>query len=291
MAHHQIIIACRDNAEAETLRSAAGQPSASAYHKTSSLLDHLAVAGGSFLVMTPLIMDETANGILTKVAIIQPSYSILYACHADRALNVLRLFGCGCSVILGPDELPELPAYLEPDERYLDALVMPPFFIDDDESSLKEPPSSQARPLHVTFLGAQAMMSCANAILNIHASGAISMACVAPRNAWAREHLMQSLEEYTLWKAQMKPSISASRVTLCSDFNALASLEPTSQHVVICHGLMSEAERDYIERLPGDARVFVAAREGYSERTRAEIGAMIDPERLWDILISSLYAQ
>ncbi|MBQ1925265.1 MAG: hypothetical protein II767_07950 [Proteobacteria bacterium] len=291
MPHHQIIIACRDNAEAEVLRSAAGQPSASAYHKASSLLDHLAVAGGSFLVMTPLIMDETATGILTKVAIIQPSYSILYARHADRALNVLRLFGCGCSVILGPNELEDLPKHLEPDERYLDALVMPPFFIDDDESSLKEPPSRQARPLHVTFLGAQGVMSCANALLNIHASGSLSMSCVAPQNAWARDHFIQSLEEYTLWKAQTKPAITASHVTLCSDFKALATLEPTSQHFVICHGLMSEAENAYLERLPEGARVFVAAREGYTEKIGADIGAMIDPERLWDILISALYAE
>ncbi|MBR4986856.1 MAG: hypothetical protein IKY83_14075 [Proteobacteria bacterium] len=291
MPHHQIIIACRDNAEAEVLRSAAGQPSASAYHKSTTLLDHLAAAGGSFLVMTPLIMDETANGILTKVAIIQPSYSILYARHADRALNVLRLFGCGCSVILGPDELSELPAYLEPDEAYLDALVMPPFFIDDDESSLKEPPSRQACPLHVTFLGAQAMMSCANALLNIHASSAMSMACVVPRNAWAREHLIQSLGEYTLWNAQTKPLIATSCVTFCNDFNALASLEPTGQHFVICHGLMSDAENAYLDRLPACVRVFEAAREGYSEKSQTGFEAMISPERLWDILISALYAQ
>ncbi len=142
MPHHQIIIACRNSAESELLRSAIGQPSTPVYHKAARLFDHISTSPGAFLILTPLIMDETASGILTKSAIIHPTYNILYACHAIDALNLLRLYGCGCDAILGPDELNLLPDLLNPSENQLNDLVTPPFFIDDDESRLKDPPKS-----------------------------------------------------------------------------------------------------------------------------------------------------
>ncbi len=289
MPQHQILIACRDSAEGEMIRAAIDQPSTPVFHKSAALFDAFTSAQNSFIVMTSLIMDETANGLLTKAAIIHPTHNIIYARHADRALNVLRLFGCGCAAIIGPDELSLLPNLLNPSESYLDELVMPPFFIDDDESSLKDPPANSAQPLHITILGAQALMSCANALLNISASHAMSIACVAPSNAWALDHFISSLKEYTLWSALTRPIIEHGAVTLCKDFNALASLEPTSQHIVICHGILSEAENEYISRLPKEIRIFTASSEGYLERTDNAPDTPIRSERLWDILISTLY--
>ncbi|MBQ9817300.1 MAG: hypothetical protein IJM59_07545 [Proteobacteria bacterium] len=289
MPHHQIIIACRNSAESELLRSVIGQPSTPVYHKAARLFDHISTSPGAFLILTPLIMDETASGILTKSAIIHPTYNILYACHAVDALNLLRLYGCGCAAILGPDELNLLSDLLTPAENQLNELVMPPFFIDDDESSLKDPPKSSAQPLHITFLGAQALMSCANALLNITASDSMSMACIAPANPWATDHLISSIHEYTLWSTQTRPIIARSTLTLCHDINALASLEPTSQHFIVCHGMLNDQERAYLDHLPKKPRIFTASDEGYIDYTQSDLETIIAPERLWNIFISALY--
>ena len=290
MGYHQIVVACRDNAEGDKIKNMIGQPSIPVYHRSTPVLDHLANAPDSFLILTPLIMDETATGLLTKCAIDSPIYSIIYAQHTNRALNVLRLFGCGCAHILGPDELNLLPSLLDVQEEELAERVFPPFFIDDDESSLQDPSAKAASPLHITFLGKQALMSCANALLNISASQAMSMACVAPSNTWALERLKHNLAEHTLWKMHTKPMISNGSVTMCKDFKALASLEPASRHFILCHGLLSEEETQFIEHQPDGTQIFTASEEGYIAQTKgAPIETAFPPEKLWDVFISSLY--
>ena len=289
MPNPKIIIACRDNFEAKRIRDVIGQPSLPAYHKSLPLLNHLASAKDSILVMTPLMLDETAYGILTKSAILQNRYIILYACHGDRAIHLLRLYGCGCNVILGPEELDMLPSLLTPGDDFIHDFAIPPFFIDDDESSLKEPPINAAYPLHITFLGAQAMMSCANAMLNITASESMSMACVAPKQPWAIEHLKETMNQFTLWKAQTEHTITQGAVSFCNDLNALISLEPTGQHFVVCHGHLSTDERSYLNRLPSSVRVFKASDRGYAEENPDGLASVMRPEKLWDIFISALY--
>lgn len=287
--HHAIVIACRDTAEGALIRELIGEPSALIFHKAGPLLEHLSSAPDSFLIMTPLLLDETASGILTKRAIIHPGYNILYTCQCHRALNLLRLYGCGCCHILGPDESGMLKALLEPTEAYLNEIVMPPFFIDDDESALKTPSASACSPVHVSFLGAQGMISCANALLNIRASRSISMACVGPSSEWTREHLRSSMREYTLWQVETKPVMVGGSVTLCKEFNGMAAMEPTSQHIILCHGVLTAEEEQYIARQPESVRVFVASGEGYLERSSKSIRSVIAPERLWDVMISALY--
>ena len=289
MNHHQILLACRDNAEAEIIRTALQNNSPHVFHKAGQLFEQYLVCPESFIVMTSLIIDETAVGLLSKAAIIHPGYFVVYARHADKALNVLRLFGCGCAAILGPDELPSITDFLSPPSSYLDELVIPPFFIDDEESALKEPPVRMANPLHVTFLGAQAIVSCTNAILNINASKSMSMACVGPVNAWAREHLVSSIREYTRWQPQSRPIITNGTISFCNDFHTLASLEVQNQHIVIIHGHVDDDEAHYISSLPPETRMFVATNEGYSECVHGSLGASILPNQLWDVLISSLY--
>ena len=292
MGHHQVVVACRDYAESEKILSVIGQPSTPVYHRAGPLLDHLSNAPDSFLVLTPLIMDETANGILTKCAIDAPTYSVLYALHTPNALNILRLFGCGCAHILGPDELDLLPSLLSVSEDVLNERVMPPFFIDDDESSLKEPSVENANPLHISFLGNQALMSCCNALLNISASESMSMACLAPVNAWALEHFKQSLNEFTLWHLESKPKITTGSVTLCKDFKSLASLEPACQHYIVCHGLLSEEENAFLEHQPNGTQIFTASDEGYiAQKVGSNLETAVAPEKLWAEFISSLYAK
>lgn len=287
--HHAVVIACRDTAEGAHIRELIGQPSALVFHKAGPLLEHLSTVPDSFLIMTPLLLDETASGILTKRAIIHPGYNILYTCQCNRALNILRLYGCGCCHIIGPDEGEMLKSMLEPSEVYLNDIVMPPFFIDDDESALKTPSASTSSPVHVSFLGAQGMISCANALLNIRASRSISMACVGPCSVWTREHLRSSMREYTLWQVETRPVMVGGSVTLCKDFNGMAAMEPTSQHIILCHGALTLEEEQFIARQPESTRVFVASGEGYLEKSGKSIRAIIAPERLWDIIISALY--
>ncbi|GEM_PF-3115722 len=289
MPNPQIFIACRDNSEAQRIRKVIGQPSIPAFHKSAPLLERLESAKNCMLITTPLMMDETAHGILTKSAILQNGYIILYACHGDRAINLLRLYGCGCSAILGPDELDMLPALLDTEKVHPDELVIPPFFIDDDESKLKEPPLQSAHPLHITFLGSQAIMSCANAMLNITASETMSMACVAPKQPWALSHLMKTMNDFTLWKAQMESTITQGYVSFCNDLNSLISLEPTEQHFVICHGRLDDNELSYIQHLPPNIRIFRASNQGYSEENSDELQPVMRPEKLWDIFITALY--
>lgn len=289
MSNHAIVIACRDNAEGAHIRQIIGQPSAPVFHKAAPLLEHLNTLPDSFLIMTPLMLDETASGILTKRAIIQPGYNILYACQCKHALNILRLYGSGCCDIIGPEETDMLKAALEPSEVSLPEIVMPPFFIDDDESSLKTPSNSASTPVHVSFLGAQAIISCANALLNIKASPSISMACIGPRSAWTREHLRSNMREYTLWHLESRPVMVGGSVTFCQDFNSLAALEPTSQHMILCHGMLTPEEEQFLSLQPESTRVFVASGEGYLEKKNNMLAAVIAPERLWDAIISALY--
>ena len=140
MSYRQILIACRDSLEGEKIREAIGQPSAPIYHRASSLLDNLVSSPESTVVLTPLMSDETALGVLTKGAIDSKPYSILYACQCIDALNILRVFGCGCAHVLGPDELGLLKGLVSSAEENAADRVFVPFFIDDDESALKEPP-------------------------------------------------------------------------------------------------------------------------------------------------------
>lgn len=289
MSQHSMIIACRDAAEAARLREALGEPSTPVYHKSLPFLSRIDSTPGCFVIVSSLILDETATGLLTKASILEPRYSVLFASDAGEALNLVRVYGCGCAEVVGPDELAHLKACLEPSEAYLNEMVMPPFFIDDEESSLKDPPLNVARPLHVTCIGAQALMSCSNALLNIDASSAMSFSCVGPRLPWALEHYETSLRSATLWNVQRHPKITGGTLTLCQDFSAVASLEPTGQHVVLCHGHVSEQEAAYLERLPAGTRVFMASDEGYVENASQSLESVIDPERLWDMLISALY--
>ena len=289
MSDHAIVIACRDTAEGDRIREIIGQPSAPVFHKSAPLLAHLDAMPESFLIMTPLLLDETASGLLTKRAIIHPGYNILYASHGKRALNILRLYGCGCSKIIGPDETEMLKAMLNPTDDELNELVTPPFFIDDDESSLKTPSANVSYPIHVTFLGAQAMSSCANALLNIRASRSISMATLGPTSDWTREQLKLSMREYTLWNLETKPLIIGGSITFCQNFNALTALEPTAQHFIICHGWLSPEESQYIQRQNASTRVFTATGEGYLEKENDAIKTFWAPERLWDAIISALY--
>jgi hypothetical protein len=237
-----------------------------------------------------LLLDETATGLLNRCAVIAPIYSILYARHCDRALNLLNVYGAGCVHVLGPDELNLLPPLLSPSDDMLASFTIPPFFVDDDESQLKEPSTSTARPLHVSFLGAQALMSCSNAIQHVPVSGSLSMSVVGPGNKWAHDHLIHSISSFTCWSVYEKPAICGGNVTLCSNFNALASLEPTAKHFVVCHGELSDAENDYIECLPEGTRILTATDDGYMMRQNGRsMESGILPRRLWKLLISSLY--
>ena len=290
MSHHQIVIASRDGAESAAIRKAIGQPSILSYHKIAALLDYLVGAPDSFLVLTSLILDETAIGLLNKCAIIAPIYSVMYARHCDHALNLLSLYGAGCAHILGPDELDLLSPLLSPSEDMLASFTIPPFFVDDDDTGLREPPSASAQPVHISFLGSQALMSCANALQHIPTSSAMSMSVIKPQNPWAQEHLVQSITTHTCWSVYEKPAISGGCITLCNNFNALVSLEPTSKHFVICHGDLSEAENEYVERLPEDVRVVTATDDGYMMRLNAnQLESGILPRKLWRILVSALF--
>lgn len=291
MNRHTTIIACRDTQEAQAISKALGEPSTPVFHRANALLSHLDANPGAFIVTTPLLLDETAAGLLTKMAIIEPVYSVLYACHGRKALNMLRLFGCGCHAILGPDELGLLAPLMHPEQAIIDDLVIPPFFIDDDESSLKAPALDNAAPLHITFLGAQAMMSCANAMLNIEACPMISMAAVMPATPWICQRLAESINACTRWTSQTKTAITGGTLTLCANFNALTILEPTGTHFIICHGHLSENEAHFVERQGARARIFTATNEGYVERQKSTLNTFIPPEKLWDIMISALYQE
>ena len=289
MSHHPIVIACRDAAEAELLRAQIGESSIPVFYKSAPFLNYVDATPNVFVVSTSLILDENATGLLTKLAILSSKYNILVALHGAHSPNILRSFGCGCFAILGPEDLASLPMYMQPDEAMLNALVIPPFFIDDDESNLKEPPLDAARPLHVTVLGAQSMMSLSNALLNIEASPLMSFACVAPQGAWLHSHLEDSVTRYTRWNAQSRVAIKGGSVTFCQDMGSLLSLEPSCTHIIICHGLLNEMERYYVSHQPEQTRVFTACDEGYLERQASGIDAMISPESLWDLLITALY--
>lgn len=289
MGHHAIVIACRDSSDGNRIRTALGEASIPVICKSAPILAQAEAVPNAYIVATPLTLDENCIDLLTKLAVLQPMYSVIYADQCNDALNILRMYGCGAAAVLGRDELDLLPALMDPARDVVDNLVMPPFFIDDDVSNLKEPPMNSAQTLHVTFLGAQAMMSFSNAVLNIEASSLISFACKAPQNAWAQEQLQKTLAMSTGWSYQSRPTITPGSVTLCKNNASLSALEPTGQHFVVCHGFMCDEERAFLERLPRTARIFIASNQGYIEQTSENATSIIDPERLWDIFISALY--
>lgn len=289
MGHHSIVIACRDASDGDRIRKTLGEASLPVYCKSAPVLAQIETAPDAYVVATPLLLDENIVGLLTKMAILQPMYTAVYADQCDGALNILRFYGCGAFGVLGSGELDMLPALMSPDRAVVDNLVMPPFFIDDDVSNLKEPPLNSAQTLHVTFLGAQALMSFSNAALNIEASPLMSFACRAPQNAWACERLAKALSVGTGWGCQTRPAIAGGSVALCKNIAELSSLEPSGQHFVVCHGYISDEERAFLDRLPPGARLFVASNEGYLEQCPDSGASTFDPERLWDIFISALY--
>lgn len=290
---HPVIIASRTSAEAAQIRAALHQTAIPAFQTANDVLSHLNDADSAILISTSLLEDETALGITTKASIIAPTYTIIWARYAAKAQNLLRLYGSGCFHVLGPDELDLLSTLIpEPEtaDDFFNELVLPPFFIDDDVSSLKDPSKAIARRLHVTFLGHQAMMSCMNAVQNISASDALSLACVAPLTPWSRDQLVRNFAEYTLWTPIFEPKIAPASVTLCSDFNMLSALEPTTMHIVVCHGMITAEEEAYLTHLHPATRVFIAISEGYTSRHGDSFDKTISPETFWDILISTLYA-
>ena len=235
MGHHAIVIACRDSSDGNRIRTALGEASIPVICKSAPILAQAEAVPNAYIVATPLTLDENCIDLLTKLAVLQPMYSVIYADQCNDALNILRMYGCGAAAVLGRDELDLLPALMDPARDVVDNLVMPPFFIDDDVSNLKEPPMNSAQTLHVTFLGAQAMMSFSNAVLNIEASSLISFACKAPQNAWAQDQLQKTLAMSTGWGYQSRPTITPGSVTLCKNNASLSALEPTGQHFVVCH--------------------------------------------------------
>ena len=290
---YPVIIASRTPSEAERIRAALNQAAIPAFHVSNDVLSRLNDADNATLISTSLLEDETALGIATKASIIAPTYTIIWACHAPKALNLLRLYGSGCFHVLGPNELDLLSPLMLTDETaedFFNELVLPPFFIDEGVSTLKEPSKELARRLHVTFVGQQAMMSCMNAILHISASESLSLACVAPLSPWAKEQIIRNFSEYTLWTPIFDPLIAPASVTLCSDSNMLSALEPTTKHIVVCHGMITPREEEYLKFLAPGTRVFIAIAEGYTSRVGDSFDKTISPESFWDMLISTLYA-
>ncbi|MCL2326636.1 MAG: hypothetical protein FWC40_09110 [Proteobacteria bacterium] len=289
MSSFPVVLACRDSAEAKILKAALGHVSLHIYHHGDAALERLSTMPNAIFVTGSLLADETAASLIAKSAVIGHVYSIVIARQAAETINLLRLYGSGCKAVLGPDELDLLRDFIGPEQNTLNELVMPPFFIDDDISPLKEPAKCIAKPIHITCLGQQALMSCCNAILNIAASEMISMACVAPGTPWAKSKIAYDLAEYTLWHHEFQATIASKTITFCQDFNALAALEPTSQHFVLCHGALSEQENAYIQRLPTHAAIFVACSDGYVSKHH-HFDTALAPERLWSTIISALYA-
>lgn len=289
MTIHSTIIACRDTKEAQIFREILSEPAIPSFTRSAPFMEQFISAPHSQVLMTPLLLDENALGLLTKLAIIQPAYSILAACQAGRSLNILQLLACGCAAIVGPNELDALPELLSPDPAVIKDIVMPHFFI-DDASCLKPPVRNLSCPLHISFVGSQALMSCANALLNIYPCNMMSMACIAPSSPWTLDRLVQGMPEYTLWRPQTNNRIAGRHVTLCPDFNTLSSLEPLSQHFVVCHGHLSSSEMAWVNRISPNARIFKAERDGYIELS-ASFVSVIRPEKLWDFFVSALYGE
>ena len=117
----------------------------------------------------------------------------------------------------------------------------------------------------------------------------MSFSCVGPQNTWAHEHFVHSIKCWSRWDIQLRPTILGGSVTLCQDMSQLATLEPTGNHFVVCHGLLSTQEKAYIERLPAETRIFTATGEGYLSHAESDIDTLYAPEKLWDIFISALY--
>jgi len=287
--HTPIIIACRNEAEATQIREAAKVSGVPVYFEASNALTKLADVNDAILITTSLLQDDTAIDFITKASIIAPTYTILWAKHAASAQNLLKLYGSGCSAVIGPEESALLETIVQIEDEVFEEIVIPPFFINDGESPLKNPSHGHAARLHVTVLGSQAMMTCANALLNIAASDSLSLACVSHLSPWAQQQLIKNISDYTHWHAVTEPLIAPASVTLCQNLNMLQALEPSSNHVIICHGHLTDEEYAYVEALIPQARVFTATAEGFAGQISDDFEATLSPERFWDHLISSLY--
>ena len=287
--HTPLIIACRNESEAARIKEAAHISGVPSYFDAINALTKLADLERALLITTSLLQDDTAIDFITKTTITSPTFIVLWAQHAPDSQNLLRIFGSGCSVALGPDELDQLKNFIDPDDAVLDDMIIPPFFIDDYESSLKDPSANRANRLHVTFLGSQALMSCSNAILNITASPALSFSCAPALSPWARSQFAKNISDYTLWHIITEPQVAPGTVTLCNDFSSLCALEPAATHLVVCHGHLTDAECAFVESLMASARVFTATPEGYVGKVDGELETTLDPEQFWDHIISSLY--
>ncbi len=285
--HTPLIIACRNEAEANQIREAAKVSGVPVYFEASNALTKLADVNDAILITTSLLQDDTAIDFITKTSIIAPTYTILWAKHAAAAQNLLKLYGSGCSAAIGPDESHLLETIVQIEDEVFEEIVIPPFFINDNDSPLKDP-SGHTR-LHVTVLGSQAMMTCANALLNLAASDALSLACVSNLSPWAMQQIIKNITDYTHWHAVTEPRIAPASVTLCQNLNMLQALEPSSNHVIICHGHLTDEEYAFVEALIPQARVFTATSEGYAGQISDDFEATLSPDRFWDHLISSLY--
>lgn len=282
-----VIIACRCVNESNRIKETCQLTSVPTYFESKELFDRLSDGTSSVIIATSLIADETSIGIVTKSSIISQNCTIIWANHATRSQNLLRLFGSGCYSVLGPDELDLLPEILSQTEEIVNDIVIPPFFIDDGVSNLKAPDKHYANRLHVTFIGAQAMMSCSNAILNIRACDTISMACLSTLSPWVQAQLSKNFPLFTLWRASFLPIVKPMTITYCQNLKELISLEPACKHIVVCHGYLSKDEENYLAHLSPNTLIFQACEDGYVDNRGTE--QPYNPERFWDFLISSTY--
>lgn len=292
MVPQQIVIAARNSAEIEEISKALAFSSMTSFTHARGLLERLDTQPVPLVLATSLLMDETAYGLLSRAAVLGLPYTVIYALHAAESLNILRIFGSGAIAVLGPDELSLAKSYLAPCEDCLNDMVFPPFLNDVELFMLKPPPAGSAKPLHITCLGAQALMTCSNALTHLAIPQSMSMACVGPQNAWARRRFIECLQETTLWRYEAETTITDARITLCHDFDALSQLHPEHQHVVLCHGMISEEEDAYIHAMPAETQVYTACIEGYLlKRGGEKLDTPLTANKLWEGLLSSLYAE
>jgi hypothetical protein len=280
-----IVLACRDANEAEILKSSLKDADCSIHHRGDPALANLEARSSAVLVVTSFLSDETAIGLITRASIIGHYYSIVVALHAASSLNLLRLYAAGCVAILGPNELDLFQKLVNPPKVLLEKFVVPPFFIEVDPTTIKDNPRRTRKKLHITCLGIQSLMSCCNALINIPPTENISIACMAPFNTWARAKISKDIAEFSLWRVQYQPAVVGATLTLCHDFKVLSSLDPTAQHVILCHGMLTRDEEAYLRSVATGSRVFNASHDGY-RANGDEFGEVISPKRLWTQLAS-----
>ena len=114
MGHHAIVIACRDSSDGNRIRTALGEASIPVICKSAPILAQAEAVPNAYIVATPLTLDENCIDLLTKLAVLQPMYSVIYADQCNDALNILRMYGCGAAAVLGRDELDLLHALMDP---------------------------------------------------------------------------------------------------------------------------------------------------------------------------------